>query len=56
MTTRYVALYGDPVEGNPTAAMQNAAFTAVGIDWWYLDILVRPADLADAVGAARTLG
>lgn len=56
MTTRYVALFGDPVEGNPTAAMQNAAFAAVGIDWWYIDIHVRPADLADAVRAARTLG
>ena len=53
--TSYVALYGDPVEGNPTSRMQNAAFDAAGLDWRYLDIRIPTADLAAAVVAARTL-
>jgi shikimate dehydrogenase len=54
--TRYVALYGDPVEGNPTSRMQNAAFAHAGLDWHYLDIRVKAQDLAAAVVAARVLG
>jgi shikimate dehydrogenase len=53
MTTQYVAVFGDPVEGNPTSIMQNAAFEHAGLDWRYLDIRVRAADLAEAVKAAR---
>jgi shikimate dehydrogenase len=55
MVTRYVALFGDPVEGNPTSVMQNAAFDAAGLDWRYLDIHVAAADLEAAMQAARTL-
>ena len=53
MTTQYVAVFGDPVEGNPTSIMQNAAFEYAGLDWRYLDIRVRAADLEAAVKAAR---
>ena len=56
MVTQYVAVYGDPVEGNPTSIMQNAAFEHAGLDWRYLDITVRAEDLVDAVKAARVLG
>ncbi len=56
MVTRYVAVFGDPVEGNPTSIMQNAAFAHAGLDWHYLDITVPAADLAAAVEAARVLG
>jgi shikimate dehydrogenase len=56
MTTQYVAVYGDPVEGNPTSGMQNAAFEALGLDWCYLDIRVRAEDLPAAIAAARLLG
>ena len=45
MVTQYVALFGDPVEGNPTSVMQNAAFEHLGLDWRYLDIRVVAADL-----------
>jgi len=55
MVTQYVVLYGDPVEGNPTSRMQNLAFEATGIDWRYLDIRVRAADLEAAMAAARLL-
>jgi shikimate dehydrogenase len=56
MATRYIALYGDPVDGNPTSRMQNAAFEAAGLDWRYLDIRVGATDLAAAITAARVLG
>jgi shikimate dehydrogenase len=54
--TSYVALYGDPVEGNPTSKMHNPVFEARGLDWRYLDIHVRAEDLPEAVTAARVLG
>jgi shikimate dehydrogenase len=53
--TSVVGLFGDPVEGNPTSRMQNAAFAATGLDWIYLDFHVRREDLAEAVAAARLL-
>jgi shikimate dehydrogenase len=56
MVTQYVAVFGDPVEGNPTSRMQNAAFEAAGLDWRYLDIRVPAAELPAAVTAARVLG
>lgn len=54
--TRYIALFGDPVAGNPTSRMQNAAFRATGLDWQYLDIRVETGRLGEAVQAARVLG
>ena len=54
--TRYIALFGDPVAGNPTSRMQNAAFRATGLDWRYLDIRVETGRLGEAVQAARVLG
>ena len=54
-TTRLVALFGDPVSGNPTSRVQNAAFAAAGLDWRYLDFRVPAGELAPAIEAARTL-
>ncbi len=54
--TRYIALFGDPVAGNPTSRMQNAAFRSTGLDWRYLDIRVEARRLGEAVQAARVLG
>jgi shikimate dehydrogenase len=56
LTTQYVAVLGDPVEGNPTSIMQNAAFEHAGLDWRYLDIRVTAEDLPKAITAARVLG
>jgi shikimate dehydrogenase len=56
MVTQYVAVFGDPVEGNPTSRMQNRAFEAAGLDWRYLDLRVRAEDLPAALTAARILG
>jgi shikimate dehydrogenase len=56
MTTQYIALFGDPVEGNPTSVMQNAAFEHLGLDYRYLDIRVPADDLPGAIEAARLFG
>jgi shikimate dehydrogenase len=51
-----VALFGQPVEENPTQAMVEAAFAAAGLDWRYLTVEVAPAALGDAVCGARAMG
>ena len=51
-----VACLGQPVAENPTGAMQEAAFRALGIDWRYLTIEVPPASLRDAILGVRALG
>jgi shikimate dehydrogenase len=56
MATRYIALFGDPVEGNPTSTMQNTAFEHAGLDFRYLDIRVAAEDLVRAMEAARLFG
>jgi shikimate dehydrogenase len=48
-----VACAGDPVAENPTEVMINAAFKAMGLDWIYLTIEVKAADLAEAVRGFR---
>jgi shikimate dehydrogenase len=50
------ACFGQPVAENPTGAMQEAAFRALGLNWRYLTIEVPPARLADAVRGARAFG
>ena len=42
------ACLGDPVDGNPTGVMQEAAFAACGLNWRYLTIRVKDGDLAQA--------
>src|ERR1700722_2028289 len=44
-----VACFGQPVAENPTGAMQEAAFSALGLNWRYLTIEVSPAKLADGM-------
>jgi shikimate dehydrogenase len=51
-----VGVFGLPVAENPTGAMQEAAFAALGLNWRYLTIEVRPEDLAQAVAGARVMG
>src|SRR5512147_334563 len=60
MATNYkeelVGVLGYPVAENPTCVMQNAAFEALGLQWRYLTIEVKPADLANAVCGLRAMG
>ena len=51
-----VACFGQPVAENPTGAMQEAAFAALGLNWRYLTIEVAPNQLNDAVLGARAFG
>lgn len=56
MLTQYIACFGDPMEGNPTSRMQNAAFEHVGLDWRYLDLTVKASALEAAMSAVRLFG
>ncbi len=51
-----VGVLGYPVAENPTGVMQEAAFNAIGLNWRYLNIEVKPADLADAMRGVRAFG
>jgi shikimate dehydrogenase len=48
-----VGVFGYPVAENPTIVMQEAAFRALGLNWRYLTVEVRPEQLADAVRGLR---
>lgn len=51
-----VGCFGYPVAENPTQAMIEPAFRAMGLDWRYLTLEVRPENLAAAVAGARAFG
>jgi shikimate dehydrogenase len=51
-----VGVFGFPVAENPTQAMMEPAFAAMGLGWRYLTVEVHPDDLADAVRGARAMG
>jgi shikimate dehydrogenase len=51
-----VGVLGYPVAENPTGVMQEAAFAALGLNWRYLTMEVKPEDLADAMRGVRALG
>lgn len=55
VVTQVIGLFGDPVAGNPTSLMQNAAFDALGLDWRYIDFRVPVEGLSAAVEGARAL-
>lgn len=48
--------FGFPVAENPTQAMIEPAYRAMGLDWRYLTLEVRPGNLAAAVAGARAFG
>ena len=48
--------FGFPVAENPTQAMIEPAYRAMGLDWRYLTLEVRPENLGDAVRGARAMG
>jgi shikimate dehydrogenase len=51
-----LACFGQPVDENPTGAMQEAGFRELGLNWRYLTIEVPPAKLRDAIAGARAFG
>src|SRR5690606_21532218 len=50
-----VGVFGHPVAENPTQAMIEPAFAAMGLDWRYLTVEVLPAALGDAVKGALAM-
>ena len=51
-----VGCFGYPVAENPTQAMIEPAFDALGLDWRYLTLEVQPESLEQAVAGARAFG
>jgi shikimate dehydrogenase len=51
-----VGCFGQPVAENPTGAMQEAAFQALGLNWRYLTVEVKPDDLGNAMLGVRAFG
>lgn len=51
-----VGCFGQPVAENPTGAMQEAAFQALGLNWRYLTVEVPPDRLRDAMLGVRAFG
>lgn len=48
--------FATPVAENPTVAMVEAAYRAMGLDARYINADVKPADLGDAVRGVRAMG
>jgi shikimate dehydrogenase len=51
-----VAVFGQPVAGNPTQYMMEKAFAQAGLDWRYLTLEVAPEKLGDAILGMRAMG
>ena len=54
--TRIAGVIGWPVEHSLSPPMQNAAIAALGLDWVYVALAVRPRDLKAALEGARAQG
>jgi shikimate dehydrogenase len=54
--TRICAVVGHPVRHSASPAMHNAAIAALGLDWRYVALEVRPEHLRAAIDGARVLG
>lgn len=48
-------VFGDPVDGNPTGVMEEAAFAACGLNYRYLTLKVTKEDFDDAMKSIRAL-
>ena len=48
-------VFGDPVDGNPTGVMEEAAYEACGLNYRYLTLKVTREDFDDAMKSIRAL-
>src|SRR5437763_1846286 len=53
--TKICAVIGDPIEHTISPAMQNAAFEALGLDYYYVPFRVEPGDLEKAIEGVRAM-
>ena len=49
------AVFGDPVDGNPTGVMEEAAYAAKGLNFRYLTVQVQDDDLEAAFAGAKAM-
>ena len=54
-STRYCAVYGHPIKHSASPAMQNAGLAALGLNWRYLALEVRPEELRPALLGAKAM-
>jgi shikimate dehydrogenase len=54
--TTLVGVMGWPIAHSLSPAMHNAAFEALGMNWAYVPVPVRPGDVGPAVAGLRALG
>jgi shikimate dehydrogenase len=55
MRSELVGAFGDPIDENPTGIMQEAAFSAAGLNWRYLLLRVTAEDLSSAITGIRAM-
>ena len=48
-------VFGDPVEGNPTGVMEEAAYHALGLNYRYITMKVTPDDFGNAMNAVKAI-
>ena len=54
-TTRFCAVFGQPVRHSASPAMHNAALSVLNLDWRYLAFEVPPAHLREALEGCRAM-
>jgi shikimate dehydrogenase len=54
-STRYCAVFGQPIGHSASPAMQNAALAALNLNWRYLAFEVHPSQLRGAIGGAKAM-
>jgi len=54
-TTRYCAVYGQPIKHSASPAMQNAGIAALKLNWRYLAFEVHPDTLRAAIDGAKAM-
>ena len=54
--SRTVGIIGWPVDHSLSPAVHNAAFAAMGLDWVYVPLPVRPGAVPEALAGLRALG
>lgn len=52
---RLTGVFGDPVDGNPTGVMEEAAYEAKGLNFRYITMRVKAEDLATAFAGAKAM-
>lgn len=55
-TTKLLGVIGDPVEHSLSPVMHNAAIASLGLDYVYLPLPVKPADLDVAIAGFNAIG